>query len=1036
MVSINSGNPLVRAAVRTVLAGGALAASFGVAAAQESPAPAAPATTTGGAQQLQLQEVVVTGSRIAVPNQVAMSPVTFVSAQQIAQTGATRVEDMLNQLPQVFASMGSTIVNGSDETATINLRGLGDKRTLVLIDGQRLAPGDPRSGGAADVNMIPTALISSVEIQTGGASSIYGADAVAGVVNFKLNDHFQGVKVVVDGGIYQHNNSNTEGVQDAITSFNTNYGTNYAQAPSSVWTGAQKEISFLAGFNTPDGNGNATFYATYRNVAAVLQSQYSISACTLGSGYVAGSSSTGGKFVCIGSSNGYPGRFISLNPASTIPNSMLLMGANGPTGTLVKFGRSELYNFGPLNFFQRPDERYTAGSFLHYTFNEHATVYANTMFMDDRSIAQIAPSGAFLGSVFTVNCDNPFLSPSEVANWCAGGVTNASLLIGRRNIEGGNRIDDVEHTDFREVIGVKGGIGNAWTYDANFQYGFSNVAETFLNDVSFSKINYALDVVNGPNGPECAVTAQGIANGLAAGCIPWNIFGNGGSAYLAPGAATAYLDTPGGQRGQIKQSIAEVDFTGDLGQYGVAMPTANSGLKLAVGADYRDDKSFTQPDEEFQSFDLTGQGGPILPVAGDVIAREIYGEVRAPMVDDKPFAKAINLDASYRFSSYSKFNGATEGFNTNTYAFTGDWKPTDDYRLRASFSRAVRAPNVGELYSPRSVGLDGNADPCAGPSPAFSAAQCANTGVTNYGSVPAAPAAQYNGLTGGNPNLKPETALTTSFGIGWTPSYVPNLRLQVDYYDIQVQDVIKTIGYTTIITECANKGLFCDLIHRDTRPGLVGALWTPQGFVIDTLANVGGLEERGIDVDAGYGLPLSGMGRLQFSMVGTYITNYDITALSADKTTKFNCASYYGPTCSDFGSAAGVPVWKWRHTLRVTWMTPWHGIDVSAAWRYFSAVNLEFLSPNPNISNGGSVAAGTISNTDAHLPSMSYLDLTASAQLHDNVSLRVGVNNVMDKDPPVIGLTDLPSVSGNGNTFPQAYDSLGRYLFAELSVQF
>ncbi|MDE2050545.1 MAG: TonB-dependent receptor [Gammaproteobacteria bacterium] len=1035
MVSNNSGNPLVRAAVRTVLAGGALAATFGVAAAQESPTPPAPATG-GSQQQLQLQEVVVTGSRIATPNQVAMSPVTFVSAQAIAQTGVTRVEDMLNQLPQVFASQGSNIVNGSDETATINLRGLQAKRTLVLIDGQRMTPGDPRTGGAADVNMIPTALISSVEIQTGGASSIYGADAVAGVVNFKLNDHFQGVKIVVDGGIYQHDNSNTQGVQDAITAFNTTYGTNFAQAPSSVWTGAQKEISFIAGLNTPDGNGNATFFATYRNVAAVLQSQYSISACTLGSGYTGGSYDTGGKFTCIGSSNGYPGRFISLNPASTLHNSMLQLGPNGPTGTLVPFNRSELFNFGPINYFQRPDERYTAGAFLHYTINEHATVYANTMFMDDRSIAQIAPSAAFLGSVYTVNCDNPFLSASEVNNWCAGGVTNASLLIGRRNIEGGPRIDDVEHTDFREVVGLKGGIGNAWTYDANFQYGFSNLNETFLNDLSYTKINYALDVVNTANGPECAVTAQGITNGLAAGCIPWNIFGNGGSAYMAPGAATSYLNTPGVQRGQIAQSIAELDLTGDLGQYGIALPTANSGLKVAVGADYRDDKSFTQPDEEFQSADLTGQGGAILPVAGDVITREIYGEARLPLMDDKPFAKAIDLDASYRFSSYSPFNGATKGFDTNTFAFSADWKPTDDYRLRASFSRAVRAPNVGELYSPQSVALDGNSDPCAGAAPAFTAAQCARTGVTNYGSVPTAPAAQYNGLTGGNPDLRPETALTTSFGIAWTPSYVPNLRLQVDYYDIKIDDVIKSIGYTTIITQCATANLFCDLIHRDTRPGLVGALWTPQGFVIDTLANVGTLEEKGLDIDAGYGLALNGLGRLQFSLVGTYITNYDTTALSAVPTTKANCAGYYGPTCSAFGSGAGEPVWKWRHTLRVSWMTPWHGVDVSAAWRYFSPVNLEFLSPNANLSNGGSVAAGTISSTDAHFPSMSYLDLTASAQLRDNLSLRVGVNNVLDKDPPLVGLTDLPSTSGNGNTFPQAYDSLGRYLFAELSIQF
>ncbi len=1002
--------------------------SFGVAHAQNASTNGSSSSTNAKKEPAQLKEVVVTGSLIATPNQVSMSPVTFISAQAIQQTGATRIEDMLNQLPQVFADQGSNVVNGATGTATIDLRDLGAKRTLVLVDGMRLQPGDPRDGGAVDVNMIPAALISSIQIQTGGASSIYGADAVAGVVNFRLKQHFQGVELDFNGGIYQNDNSNTAGVQSAITSFNTNYGTNFQQAPSSVWTGAQKEIDFIAGVNTPDGKGNATFYATYRNINSVLQSQYSVSACSLGSGYVAGSYDTGGKFQCLGSSNGYPGRFIFTNAANTTFDQSV----NLATGALVPYSSAYDFNFGPLNYFQRPDERYTAGSFLHYTFNRHVTVYSSTMFMDDHSLAQIAPSGAFLGTPYTVNCANPFLSPSMLTEWCGGSTTgSATMYIGRRNIEGGDRVDNLEHTDFNETIGVKGEINDNWSYNGYYQYGFTNLSETFLNDLSVTRINDALDVVMGPNGqPECQVTANGVSNGLGVGCVPWNIFGHGGSAYLPPSAATHFISTPGVQRGQIAQTMVNLVVNGDLSQY-VRLPTAHSGLQVALGADYRDDKSFTQPDMEFQTADLAGAGGATLPVAGDVIVREAYGEGRLPLMQDKPFAKSLAIDASYRYSSYSPFNGSTVGgVKTNTYGFSAAWKPSHDYRVRASFDRAVRAPNVGELYSPQTVALDGNVDPCAGTNPSATLAQCARSGVTaaQYGNILPAPAAQYNGLLGGNPNLQPETALTSSFGIGWTPSYVPGLSAEIDYYDIKIENVIEALGGNTIITQCVNTGLLCQDVHRSAG----GELWGQSGYVFDTEQNVGELEEKGVDIDVNYEMGLRGYGRLAFALQGTYIGGLYTTTITGLPSTRYDCAGYYGPVC-------GQPVPKWRHRMTVTWMTPWHGLQATATWRYFSPVTLDALSPNPalgKLNGGGTIANGAISSTDAHIASYSYLDLTAAMPVAHGVVARLGVNNVLDKQPPVIGLSDLPGVFGNGNTFPQMYDSLGRYIFVDVTAKF
>jgi iron complex outermembrane receptor protein len=1016
MLEENFGHDILRRAVRLALTGGTIAAAgMGVAHAQQAPAGAADTDTGSG-----LSEVVVTGSRISVPNQVSISPVTFVSAETLQQTGATRVEDMLNSLPQVFASQGSNIVNGSDGTATINLRGLDAKRTLVLVNGLRLGPGDPRSGGASDVNMIPADLIDSVDVLTGGASSVYGADAVAGVVNFKLNDHFEGVKLIANGGLYQHHNNNQDFVQDAITNYNAETGNAFAPAPSHVTGGADKELTFLAGINSPDGKGNATFYASYRNINSVIQSKYAVSACSLNSGYATST----GKVGCGGSGTTNPARFFQIGTDGTQLNDNTLT----PGGALTPYSNAHAFNYGPLNYFQRPDERWTTGAFIHYDFNEHASVYASTMFMDDRSVAQIAPSGAFQ-TVFNVPCTNPYLTAEEVGAWCGGnsaltgaapGTTN--LYIGRRLVEGGNRQDDLEHTDFRLTVGVKGMIIDGWDYDASFQFSQVNLSDTYYNDVSKVKIQNALNATTDP-------TTGAVVCASGPPCVPWNVFNIGG----VTAAQAAYLDTPGVNRGQIKQYVANINFTGDLGKYGVQLPTANNGVKLNFGGEFREEKSFTIPDNEFQTGDLAGQGGPTLPVDGGIKSNDAFAEINVPLVEGKPGADELAFDGGYRYSSYSL------GFKTNTFKAGLEWSPISEVRLRGSFARAVRAPNVGELFGAQSVGLDGATDPCAGPTPNATAAQCALTGVSaaQYGHVLANSASQYNGLTGGNPGLKPETALTSSFGVGWTPAYIPGLRAQVDYFNIKIEDVIQGIGADTILAQCVDSANFCNLIHRNS----AGSLWLSNtGYVTDTLANVGQLQEKGIDVDLGYAFDMGAMGKIRTNLVGTWINNYTITPLSNDGTTSRGCSGYYGVQCSSFTAGAGAPVFRWRHTLRTTWSTPWSGLDMSVAWRYFSPVQLETLSSNPNLNSGlpgaASIASGAISNTDARIPSFTYIDFTASIKVADKIQLRVGVNNILDKQAPAIGITNQPGTTANGNTFPQVYDSLGRYLFGQLSVQF
>lgn len=1048
MAHCDLGNTLVRAAVRAALTGGALATSFITAHAQDSASNAAPAADQAAATQAQatpqtpaaqatssapMAEVVVTGTRILNPNASALSPVTTVSSQDFEQMGVTRVEDLLNQLPQVFADQNANASNGATGTSDINLRGLGAKRTLVLVDGARLGPGSPinenaAENGASDINMIPVELIQNVEILTGGASSVYGADAVAGVVNFKLVDNFQGVRLVGDLSGYQNDNYDLDNVREAVSALG------FQQAPSEIWTGAQRSLAFISGFNTGDGNGNVTFYATYRNVLPVIQYQYSWSACSLGSGYLPGPLAppgSNGKFSCAGSETADPANLLNLDTGA--------VATIAPGYTTV--GGPALFNYGAYNFSQRPDERYTAGTFMHYEFNEHATVYSQLMTMDDRSVAQVAPSGDF-GTSGPFDCANPFLAANASAYAFFGcpnstgytapsgayvppGTTNPDVLIARRDVEGGPRLQDTEYMDLHEVLGVKGGIDSAWTYDSSFQYSLVDLQFTNNNFFSTTKLNNALNVTGTLANPQCVVGPP---------CVPYNIFTTG----QVTQAMVDYLYAPGLEDGRVQQIDLISTFNGDLGKYGVQLPSANSGLAVNLGAEYRDVTLSILPDEESQAYDLSGTGGPTPPVSGGIISREGFVEALLPLVNDKFLANSANIDVGYRYSAYNL------GFNTNTFKMALDWSPTTDVRLRGSFTRAVRAPNIIELYNPDTVSLDPtySSDPCAGAHPIYTATQCARTGVivgganNEYGNIIPDSAAQYNGITGGNPNLKPETALTGTIGIEFTPEFLRGFHANFDYYNIKIVNVINPTGGAVTLYNCGvlDIAASCDLIHRG--PG--GTLWAvTTGYILDSDVNAGLLQTKGVDVDIGYHYRFDQWGGLVTELQGTYMEHYYFN-FNNNALFEFDCAGLYGSACSG-DTGLGQPAPRWRHRWATTWDTPWEAISLTFAWRYYGPVRLETLNSNPNLAaaGGATIANGGISNTDAYLSSYSYFDLTAAVKLADKITFRLGCNNILDKAPPLIGATDIPSPPyGNGNTFPSFYDSLGRYLFAELIADF
>ncbi|MBS0332888.1 MAG: TonB-dependent receptor [Proteobacteria bacterium] len=963
----------------------------------------------------EVSEIVVTGTRIPSPNLTSIAPVTTVGNAEIKAQGVTRIEDITNNLPQVMAGQGSMVSNASTGTATIDLRGLGSSRTLVLIDNRRLMPGDP-SDPAADLNFIPAALVERVDVLTGGASATYGADAVAGVVNFIMLKNFEGVRIDAQYSGYQHDNNNGA-IQSVLKSAAAGASdpSQYKYPTGSIWNGEGSEVSLVLGVNAPDGKGNITAYAAYRQNNPVLEGTRDFSSCTLFSG------STFANAGCGGSGTAFPARVGGFVVDPTTFNTF-----RPRTG-------ADVFNYGPQNFFMRPDERYNLGAFAHYQITPWAEAYMDAMFMDDRSTAQIASGGIFAGT-FNINCANPLLTSQEAnallsttGASCAanpGGTFTGTVARRLQPAEAGGRITDLRHTDYRIVIGLRGDLGKNWNYDGYMQYGSVQFSQEQTGNFNLTRIQQALNVVQTPTGPACAPGAD-------AGCVPLNIFS---SQYISP-AALKFLDATSFAQGNTNERVVSLAFTGKLGDYGLKSPYASEGVGVAMGGEYRREHLDSVADFLSTNGLVDGNGGANPPVNGGYDVYELFGEARIPLVSDMPYAKDLSLELGYRFSDYSSIG------DTNTYKVSGEWEIIDGLRLRAGYNRAVRAPNVIELFAPQNVVLDGTADPCAGlaanaAANAAKIATCAkafNLTTAQVLAIEPNSASQYNGQEGGNPNLKPEISDTYTVGAVVRPAFLPGLSFSVDYFNIKVDQFISRIGENLILNQCLStlSPTFCGLVHRS--PGN-NSLWLdPTGYVQDTTLNTGSLKTSGIDLNADYRTDLSSIGlgengSVAVSFVGTWLN--DLTTQPLPGGGEYNCKGMYGTTC-------GAPAPEWRHKMRVTWNTPWSygdwfkSLSLSAQWRYYGKVTLDAYSSNPLLNS-----PGLQYETDRSFAAQNYIDLTANFTVHGNLNFRVGVNNVFDKDPPLVGSSNCPAGPCNGNTYAQTYDSLGRYVFVGLTADF
>jgi outer membrane receptor protein involved in Fe transport len=1016
----------------------ALCSGFAAAAGAQTPPPAAP---------VEVEEIVVTGSRIASPNAASASPIQVLSSQDIQASGKTDLSDILYQLPQMLNndlgqdfSNRTTGLTTAGGLTTADLRGLGPNRTLVLIDGKRLGQGSPQTtiaSPAPDLDQIPAIMVERIEVLTGGASSVYGSDAIGGVVNFILKRNFQGLLVDGQYGADWHDNRsaymkpllNTAGV---------------TPLSGEKWDGKNSNLSILAGTNFAEGKGNFTGYFTYYHFDPVASSERDIGQCQLTEVTDAAGNVIGSR--CFGSSNS--NRYTPLSGPNASHRFAVVGNQFVPWTGSFTTNPSELFNSQPFIYMQRNDDRYLAGFNAHDDLADYAKPYFELSLMNDKTHQNIAPSAAFTtnnpntGGPYFVNCGNPLLSAQQISILgCTPGQISAAnqadranqvpITIGRRNVEGGGRSSDYEHTNYRAAVGMKGEFLDAWNYDAYGQYYYVTYRNAQNNYLSYQKIDNALLATGTAANPQCLVGKP---------CVPWNIFTTGA---VTPDQVN-YLYLPGTTSGNNTLRTLHADITGDLGKYGLKLPTAHEGFGVNVGFEHRNEAVFYQPDDATNSGQLSGAGGTQEPLNASIGVNEGFIEVRMPLLQDLPFSRDLVIGGGFRHSNYSVSGGV------NTYKFDLQFAPIRDIRFRGSYQRAIRTPTVSEFYNPQNLGLIAYGDdPCAAPTgggPALSTlANCLNSlkslnptaaqiaaFTRAYGNgtttdiIPQAVSGQLGQVQGGNPLLTPEKAKSYSAGFLFTPSVVPNLSGSVDFWQIRVDGEVGAYPATVLVQNCLATGnpIYCaGVVRTSTDFSLQGAAVATGGYIVQTNQNIASALASGIDLQFNYKHGLGRWGTLAWGFNGSYFIHNTTTPLPGGGS--YDCAGLFGTTCQTVSP-------RWRHNLRTTWQTPGAGLDVSLAWRFIGKVGYDNNDPNPLLA--GAEYSGGYDFAVAQVPNVSYLDLHVAWHATNSLDVRGGIDNLFDRNPPIV---TNPSLQGGGqaNTFA-TYDVLGRQLYIAATMRF
>lgn len=842
------------------------------------------------------EAIVVTGSRIRRDPLSQDAPIVFVDKSDIERTGLTSVADVLQRLPSSGGALNSKFNNSGNSgnppdgggvgagSAEVDLRYLGAKRTLVLVDGLRWVNGASASGvpGSTDLNTIPESMIERIEVLQDGASSIYGSDAIAGVVNVITKTGQRGFQASAQHGLYEDGDGFTQ-------SYNLSWG-NGTDGPTKIVVGA--------GYTKQN-----SVFARDREI-----SQFP----------------TPGTTACDSSCSSYTprGRFI-LNLDGGNQNWTLIQPVIGRTPTAADFKQfttADRFNFAPFNFFLTPSERYGGFARVEHDFGS-VKFTAKGVYNHRGSKNQAAPLPLGVGpdfgigtlqgriSIDATNPYNPFGQTLESGfnpDGTLSGETPTYTAIYRRFVEGGPRRFEQKVETYYGSATLDGTfqVGERnWYWDLNGIYGRNKAKQKMLGNVDMSKLAVAL-------GPLATCQAT-------AGCVPFNIFGGAGS------ITQDMIDYVGFEQNDSSSQRmwgASANVSGGL----FDLPGGEMGL--AVGAEHRNLKGRFDPDPVVAagfSADI-----PALPTKGGYSVNEVYGELNAPLVKDVSFAELLELSLAARYSNYNVAD-SSQSFSATTFKAAANWKPFADLRIRGGWSQGFRAPSIGELFGTPSRFDQGIEDPCSGMTAATPAAvrtNCVADGVPNDNSYVQANS-QLSVITGGNIDLQPEKSEGWNAGFVYSPAWARRMSLEVNYYDIKIKKAIDSIDAETLLLRCAEQGdpLSCDAVTR-----------TPSGAV-DTIAgvlqNIGGIKTRGVDATFNYRTPDLGGGSLGLYWTNNFLIDYKVTVPA---TTGFT-------TIQRRGTERGSPdqAWpKYKATAIVDWTADEWAASVTG--RYIGSVKEVF----------------------------------------------------------------------------------------------
>ena len=977
----------------------------------------------GAAGEEDTGEIVVTGSRIRRPDLTSSSPVAIATAAEIGTSGEiANVENFLNELPQFVPFTTGASNNPGNGLAVVSLRGAGPSRTLVLVDGKRFIPS--QLGGTVDLNNIPTPLVERVEVVTGGASAVYGSDALAGVVNFILKKNFSGIET---NGFYRI----TERGDSAIGTVSATVGGNFA-----------------------DGRGNAALFAGYTKRKPTFASARDFSRVVLTDSTPNAAGTAGG---CVpGSLNEFglgtrapAGAGVAREPCFVPGGSTLIPGTLffdlGTSGKRIDeaglpqpfVNPDDLFNFAPFNYLQLPQERWIGTAIAHYEISESIVPYARASMAWNavpRELAATPTSGTF-----NINLNNPFLTPQLRNELCttlvdadpvtAGRQTptlaqcdvfaaqgrTVSTFIGRRMLETGSRQNPQETYSFQLQGGVKGDITPDWAYDLSYQYARTANNTQIRGDVSRDRFQQSLLATRDANGNiVCTVTTGG--------CVAANIFGPN---RISPQAA-AFIDLSAQSQTVVKHEVVAATINGHL-PFGLF---AEERIGLAFGADYGAVAGRFDPDEALQ-FQVTGFNRTS-PTAGKFDVKEVFGEASVPIAAGLPFVHDLRATGALRYSDYSQRNVG----GVWTYAAGAEFAPVRDIRFRGQYQRAIRAPGIGELFAGQGNNFPAAVDPCSNQQPVASRTEAIRQGCINAG-IPAASVwaftppggTQVETLIGGNPDLQEETSDTYTFGAVFTPTFLPGLNVTVDYYKITIDDAISTFGGSTqnILNTCygvlagSPSSLYCQAIVR--RPNFT------IERVVALNANVSSLKFRGIDWQLDYRtrLPvrLFGDSDTAFALIHRGTRTLDQTIQADEVAPIIDCTGFYGARC-------GNPTPKWRANTQLSFTQGVVGL--SFQHRYFSKTfdDRQMRFPNPNITPPVEALFTPIDRPSSKIGGYHVYDASLNFDISDNMEWTFGVENLLDRDPPVPG----DSADEQNNTYPSMFDPFGRKFFISVRNRF